>query len=113
MAVTSLDIVSAYHLKTKRAGPRPLIEAFNSYALKTAVIQARRPKQTLSFKGKNIHINDQLTTVNNDLAAKARQVLKNHSAFSTWVRDIQIFIRDKWSRNDHPMRINCAADLSD
>ena len=104
-------LVSAYYLKTKRAGPRVLLVAFNSYALKTAVIRTRRLKQILSFKEKNIYINDQLTTVNNDLAVKARQLLKNHSAYSTWVHDGQIFI--KWSRNNHPMRVNCAADLSD
>ncbi len=111
VTVVSADIKSAFRLKSKRPGPRPLLVSFHSHATKMAVVRARRPKQTLSYHGVNIYINDHLTAINSDLSNKARQLVKQQAAFSTWVRDGQIYI--KWSRNDRPARINCLADLND
>ena len=62
----------AHRLRSKRTGPRPILVSFNSISLRSAVAKARRPKQTLKYKGLNIYFNDHLTRVNSNLAHKAR-----------------------------------------
>lgn len=46
VSVTPSDIHAAYRLPTKVPGRRPMLVTFNTRSLRTAVIKARRPKQT-------------------------------------------------------------------
>ncbi len=103
------DISSAFRLRSKRTGPRPILVSFHSMGLRSSVVRARRPKQQLRFKGSNIFINDHLTKLNSDLAYRARQYVKQREAHSTWVRDGQIFV--KWSTNSNPTVIHAMADF--
>jgi hypothetical protein len=111
VVVVPEDIQSAFRLRSRGNGPRPILVTFNSYNLRTSVVRARRPKQQLRYKGSNIYINDHLTKFNTDLSYKARQTVKNKFAHSTWVRDGLVFI--KWSSTDnHPTQLRCMADLN-
>jgi flagellar biosynthesis/type III secretory pathway chaperone len=107
--VLPVDILSAFRLRSKRTGPRPILVTFNSLQLRTAVIRSRRPKQQLKYNGTNIYINDHLTKANSDLAHAARQLVKQHDAHATWVRDGQIFI--KWSATSRSDVVHSMSDL--
>jgi hypothetical protein len=104
------DIQFATRLKSKREGPRPLLVGFFSPALRSSVMSARKPKQTLSFRGSSFYINDHLTQLNASLSRNARTLVKQGHAHSTWTRDGQVFI--KWTAMDRPNLIRCDADLS-
>jgi hypothetical protein len=110
VTVTTTDIATAFRLKSRRGGPRPLLVSFHSSITKAAVVRARRPKQTLKYKQNDIYINDHLTSFNSELSNKARRLVKDHEAFSSWIHNGQIFI--KWSRDDLPSPINTLADLN-
>ena len=61
--------------------------SFQSSSTKTEVFRARRPKQTLKFKQSEIYINDHLTSFSSELSNKARYLVKDHTALSSWVCD--------------------------
>ncbi len=107
--VTPNDLRSAHRLRSKRPGPRPILVTFNSLSLRTSVVNARRPKQQLKFRGSNIYINDHLTKLNADLAHNARQLVKSRDSYSTWVREGQVFV--KWSQDSRPTHIQRMADF--
>jgi cell division protein FtsB len=108
--VAPSDIQFATRLKTKHTGPRPLLVGFHSSSLRTSVVTARQRGQTLSFAGSSIYINDHLTHLNSDLAHKARLLVKQKNAHSTWTRDGQVYI--KWAVNDRAMPVRRESDLS-
>lgn len=103
------DIHAAYRLRTKAPGPRPLLVSFTSKALRTAVVTARRPKQTLTFNGSKIYIYDHLTSNSAEIFRKARRLVKDKEASATWTRDGLIFIR--WTDNGKPTRVRMLSDL--
>jgi hypothetical protein len=106
----SAHIHAAYRLRTKAPGPRPLLVSFTSKALRTAVVTAtRRPKQTLTFNGSKIYINDHLTSNSAEIFRKARRLVKDKEASATWTRDGLIFI--KWTDNGKPTRVRMLSDL--
>ena len=90
VTVTATDLQSATRLYSKRAGPRPLLVTFHSLALHYSVVKARRPKHTQQYKYASIYINDHLIKFNTDLSFKARQLVKQEDAYSTYVRDGRI-----------------------
>jgi hypothetical protein len=106
--VLPMDILSAFHLRSKRTGPRPILVIFNSLQLRTAVIRSRRPKQQLEYNGTNIYVNDHLTKASSNLVHTARKLVK-HDAHATWVRDGQIFI--KWSATSRFDVVHSMSDL--
>lgn len=110
LTVSPSDIQFATRLKSKRAGPRPLLVGFNSTSLRTSVVTARQRGQTLSFAGSSIYINDHLTQLNSDLARKARLLVKQKNAHSTWTRDGQVYI--KWAANERGVPVHRESDLS-
>lgn len=110
ITVSPSDIQFATRLKSKREGPRPLLVGFFSPALRSSVMSARKPKQTLSFRGSSFYVNDHLTQFNAGLSRNARTLVKQGHAHSTWTRDGQVFI--KWTATDRPNLIRCDADLS-
>ena len=71
IVVKPIDISYAHRLQSKRTGPHPILVSFYSISLRSTVARARRPIQTLKYKGLNIYINDHLTKINSDLAHKA------------------------------------------
>ena len=92
VTVTATNLQSATRLYSKRTGPRPLLVTFYSLALLNSVVKARRLKQTLQYKNALTFINDHLTKLNTDLSFKARQLVKQEDAYSTYVRDGRIYI---------------------
>lgn len=108
--VSPSDIQSAARLQSKRPGSRPLLVSFYSAALRSAVCNARRPKQTLMYNGTQIYISDHLTKYFSDLSYQTRLLVKQKNAHSTWVRNGQIFI--KWSVHDKPSQVRSMSDLS-
>ena len=109
VSVTPSGIKSAYRMKSKNDGPRPLLVTFHTSSLRDTVMKPSRPKQRLSFQGAPIYFSDYLTTTNSELFHKARDLVKNHVAFTTWIRDGQLFV--KWSYDARPVRIMSATDL--
>ncbi len=70
-------------LHTKAPGPRPLLVSFNSLAVLSTVVIARRPKQVLVFREEKVYINDNMTATNVELHRKARHLVKNDEAAAT------------------------------
>ena len=110
--VNSSVIQTAFRLRAKSnlMQPRPLLVTFNSSSVRDSVVKSQRPKETLTFRGSNIYMNDYLTSTNSTIFRKARELVKDGTAFSAWVRDGQIFV--KWSQSSRLSRINCMADLT-
>ncbi len=111
VTITPTDIQSAYRLKTRRPGPRPILVSFNSYTTRQSVVKSRRPRQKLTFRGTPVYINDHLTEINAELSRKARDLVKKHEAFATWTNEGRVFI--KWSENSRPSNVQSLGDLSD
>ena len=82
--VNSSDIQTAFRLRTKSNStqPRPLLVTFNSSSVRDSVVKSRRPKETLTFRGSNIYMNDYLTSTNSTIFCKAREFVKDGIAFS-------------------------------
>jgi hypothetical protein len=107
------DIQAAYRFNNRRnttGSPRPLLVTFHTSSLRSSVINSRRPKQTLSFRGTNVYFNDYLTAINSSLFRNARDMVKRGDAASSWVKDGQVFI--KWSVSERPTRVTCMSDLT-
>jgi hypothetical protein len=109
VTVQSADIHYAVRLQSKRPGPRPLLVSLHSLALRSTIMKSRPPKQTLSFNGTPIYINDHLTKHNADLFFKSRQLVKQKEAHSAWVRDGRVYI--KWSQNSRATHVVSMLDL--
>lgn len=109
VTVSPADISSAARLPSKNGRCRPLLVSFHSSAMRSAVVKARQPRQTLMYAGSPIYINDHLTKFNSDLSYKARQLVKHREAHSSWSRDGQIFI--KWSPTSRPALIQKMSDF--
>ena len=103
LSLSSSDIQTAYRMKSRRAGPRPVLVSFHTQDVKQRVVKSRRPKQTLKFRGSSIYINDHLTDFNSELYRLSRDQVKQHEAVAAWTRDGQIFI--KWSADSRSERI--------
>lgn len=108
-SISATDIHYAQRLKSKLPGPRPVLVSFMTLAMRETVIKARRPKQTLSFRGGTIYINEHLTDTNANLLHTVRQLIKKGDAHSSWTRNGQIYI--KWEQNSRPLRVQSTADL--
>ena len=102
------DIQTVFRLRNNL---RPLLVSFHSSSVKTSITSTRRPKQTLTYRGSNIYLNDHLTPLNSELAHNARQLVKQRQAFASWVRDGQVFV--KWTKDDRADRVTKLADLLD
>ena len=72
-------------------------------------MKSRRPKQTLRFQNSSIYINDHLTKFNSDLSLKARQLVKQKEAYSTYICDGRVYI--KWSQGSTPVQVVSLSDL--
>jgi hypothetical protein len=107
--VSAADILTATRLQSKHTGPRPLLVSFHSSSVRATVIRARRPKQQLKYQGTPIYINDHLTKYTADLAYKARMLVKQREAHSTWVRNGLVFI--KWTATSRPSQIQKMTDF--
>ena len=107
--VSVADISTAIRLQSKHSGPRPLLVTFHSSAVRSTVIKSRRPKQQLVYHGTPIYINDHLTKYVADLAYKARMLVKQREAHSTWVRNGLVFV--KWTATSRPTQIQKMTDF--
>ncbi len=56
VTINPTHIQSAYRLKIRRTGPRPILVTFNSYATRKLVVKSRRPRQKLTFHNTPIYI---------------------------------------------------------
>ncbi len=111
--VVPADIQAAYRLKGRQnaAGTaRPLLVSFHSTSTRDLVMKARRPRETLTFRGSKVYFNDHLTTAYADIFHKARSLVKEKAASSTWIANGRIFI--KWADGDRPSRILSLSDLN-
>ena len=111
ITIQPTDIQTAFRLRNNRGGLRPLLVSFHSSSVKTSITSTRRPKQTLTYRGSNIYLNDHLTPLNSELAHNARQLVKQRQAFASWVRDGQVFV--KWAKDDRADRVTKLVDLLD
>ena len=109
VSVKPEDILSAFRLPSKSAGPRPILVSFQNQSTRTAIIKSRRPRQKLEFQGSPVYLNDHLTPTNAEIFKKARQLVKDHTAHSSWTSDGQPMIR--WSASDRPVKITSLSEL--
>jgi hypothetical protein len=112
ITVTASDIQHAFRIKSRGDGPRRILVTFYSPTLRQSAMCARRSLNVkkLVFRNNTIYLNEYLTELNSKLSYKAREVVKSHHAFATWITNDQIFL--KWSETSRPIRLHKIEDLN-
>lgn len=108
--ISAGDISTCHTLKTKPGskGPAPVIIRLLSRKTKVAVLRkARSLKNDANFR--NIYINEHLTSINSEIAYKARQLKKNKKIAATWVQNCTVYI--KVNEGDRPKVISNIHEL--
>lgn len=108
LSLTENDISTAYRLPKKSIEKhRPLVATFASLQIRNLVIKSRT-----QLRKTRIYINDHLTPDNALLFAKARALVKEGKASSTWTAGGWVFLQTTTDQGHKPTKITSIQDLT-
>ena len=102
VAIKEGDIIDVrkIHIKDSSSGKRKYQLNLKSEA-KLNILRHRR-----NLKGKNMYVNEVLTRYRQGVFASARRALKGSKLFAVWVRNANIFVKDKEASKPYILESN-------
>ena len=113
--ISESDISGAYRIPKKgKEKHRPLVVEFSNRRIRSMVYTSRKILRDASTNNASrIYINENLTKLNAQIFAKARNLVKEKRAVSTWTAGGRVFIRTTTSQDEKPRKLLSLQSLDD
>lgn len=115
LEIAESDISYAFRIPSNaKDRSRPMIVSFVSRRVRNMVYSSRKTLRGSSKPGaQEIYINEHLTKTNAQIYAKARNLVKEKRATSTWTTGGIVYLRQSESVNERPKKIASLKSLED